>query len=343
VRVAFIINTPGQAHTWKYIIKDLLARGNKVKIVARDYGGTLKILNASGLEYSSFNTFGSRFQRLMGSYKHIQCCYNILKDFVPSLVVGFGLDAAITAKRLKTHCIVFIDNESTYFQNTATKLTVDSIITPLEFKQDFGRKHIRIKSYKELAYLHPNRFSPDISILKYLQVSEGDPYVILRFNIFDAIHDIGKRGFTISEKYKLVDELQKYARVFISPEGHLPHDLKQYELSIPYHKIHDVLWYAKLVIADTGTLGTEAAILGTPTIICNPGVMRFSNFCELESKYGLINIFTNFDIANERVLKWIQEPNLKEQWVNKRNILLKDKMDFTQFVVDYIDNLLKKI
>jgi uncharacterized protein len=343
VRVAFIINTPGQAHTWKYIIKELLAKGNKVKIVARDYGGTLKILDASGLEYSSFNTFGSRFQRLIGSYKHIQCCYNILKESVPSLVVGFGLDAAITAKRLKTHCIVFIDNESTYFQNMATKLMVDSIMTPLEFKQDFGHKHIRVKAYKELSYLHPNHFTPDVSILKYLQVSEGDPYVILRFNSFDAIHDIGKMGFTISEKYKLVDELKNYAKIFISPEGHLPQDLEQYKLSIPYHKIHDVLWYAKLVIADTGTLSTEAAILGTPTIMYNPDVMRFSNFLELDFKYGLLSIFTKFDIANERILKLIQEPNLKEQWDQKRKIMLRDKIDLTRFVVDYIEDLLKKI
>ena len=44
IRALFVINTPAQVYTWENVIKDLLNKGHKVKILARDYESTVKLL-----------------------------------------------------------------------------------------------------------------------------------------------------------------------------------------------------------------------------------------------------------------------------------------------------------
>jgi len=48
----------------------------------------------------------------------------------------------------------------------------------------------------ELAYLHPNYFSPDLSVLELLGVKKGEKYAILRFVKWNANHDLGHTGIT---------------------------------------------------------------------------------------------------------------------------------------------------
>ena len=68
---------------------------------------------------------------------------------------------------------------------------------------DLGRKHIRYNGFHELAYLHPNRFKPDISVLDELKVKEGEKFVILRFVSWNATHDFGQAGLSFDQKKEL--------------------------------------------------------------------------------------------------------------------------------------------
>jgi predicted glycosyltransferase len=191
-----------------------------------------------------------------------------------------------------------------------------------------------------MAYLHPNYFKPDPSIMADLGVNPGERYAVLRFNIFDAVHDIGRSGFTTEDKYELVKELGKHARVFISPEGDLPGDLERYRLPVNYNRIHSVLYYASLLVTDTQTMTTEAAILGSPAVRCNNfvGPGDAGNFIELENKYDLIYSFRSTQQAKEKAIQLIRQDDLKEQWRHKSNRLLKDKIDLTQFMADFIEH-----
>jgi predicted glycosyltransferase len=173
-----------------------------------------------------------------------------------------------------------------------------------------------------------------------LKLKPGEKYVILRFNVFDAIHDIGKHGFSVSDQFSLVKELEKYARVFISPERVLPAELEKYVLPISSDRIHHALFYAQLLVTDTQTMTTEAAVLGTPAVRCNNfvGPNDMGNFVELEQKYDLIYSFPQSGQAIQKALELIQRPDLKAQWEQKRQKLLKDKIDVTRFMVDIIEN-----
>jgi uncharacterized protein len=340
MRLLFIINTPAQAHTWHYIIKELMVRGHDIKILARDYGSTPELLASFGFHFDMLKIKGNGLLRFMTSMDHIRKCYTLSRKFDPNIVIGFGVDAAINAKLMRGDSIVFIDDDPTHFQNNLTKLLGSTILTPNCFLGNLGRKHIRIQGYKELAYLHPNYFKPDPSIYDELKINRGEKYVILRFNVFDAIHDVGIHGFSVTDQFALVKELGKYAHVFISPEGNLHKDLEKCRLPISYNRIHHALYYAQLLVTDTQTMTTEAAVFGTPVIRSNNfvGHINMGNFIELEEKYALIYSFPNPEQAINKAIELIKQPELKEQWAKKRQVVLSDKIDVTKLMIDFIDN-----
>jgi uncharacterized protein len=337
-RLLFIINTAGQAYTWRYLIANLLKKGYPVKVLARDHGYTLDILQASGLEYQAFKTAGAGITRLLTAFVHLQRVYRLVGDFHPSLVIGFGVDAAITAMRLRKPGIVFIDDDHTKVQNKICALYCDAIITPKCFTANLGKRHIRIEGYKEMAYLHPKYFQPDPSILDELGIKRNEKYVVVRLNALSAVHDIGTRSFSTEDKYKLVEALSQYSRVFISAEGRLPAGLQGYRLPTSPTRIHHVLNYARLIITDTGTMATEATMLGTPGIICHPFAKQIGSFKELEREYGLLKVISEPGKAINIALELIQQPNLKEQTIRKSLRLLADKIDVTAFMIDFIEN-----
>lgn len=339
MRLLFFISTPAQFHTWRNLTNNLVNKGHQVKILARDYGSTLTLLKEYGFQHSVYNApSGLKYLKSFELLSHVLGAHKLSRKFDPDIVVGFGVVESITSGLLRKPCIVFADSEPLPLQNLLTKLFASAILTPSCFRKDLGRKHIRIAGYKEFAYLHPNRFTPDPSIYQELGINKEEKYIILRFNAFDAVHDIGRHGFSLADKHRLVKELEKYAKVFISSEGSLPEDLESYKLPTAFHRIHHVIYYAQLLIADTGTMVTEAAVLGTPSILCGSFVGQFGNFMELEQKYDLIYCFQEPNKAIRKVLELIQQPNLKEQWAKKRERLLADKIDVTEFMVWFIEN-----
>lgn len=345
MNILFIINTPAQAYTWIPVIHELTSKGHRVKILARKYGNTVELLNLNDLPSYSFAPIYNRNLRMFEIFIHLQKGYDLVRKFGVDLVAGFGIDATFLAGIIRKPSIIFLDNDPSHFQNNLARMFQGAIITPDCFRADLGKKHVRVKGYKELIYLHPNYFKPDSSIFKELKINRDEKYVILRFNVFDAVHDIGARGFSIFDQHHLVEELSKYAHVFVSPEGNLSDDLEHYRLPVPYSRIHHVLYYAQLLVTDTQTMTTEAALLGTPVVRCNDfvGTNDCGNFIELEQKYNLIfnYRYKNAKQAMNKAVELIKLPHLKEQWIKKSQRLLEDKTDVRQSLANFIDNFPK--
>ncbi len=346
MKYAFFINTPAQVHFWRNIIKILESRGHKVEVLARDYGEALPLFR------KYFNNYFVHSKKSDGPYiKMINFPLDMIRAYKylhvdkPDILLGFGIDSTLISKFLRKPSIVFNDTEpltNAILLSLQVKLLlkyVDVHISPDTFKNDLGIKHLKIRSFKEMAYLHPKYFTPDKSTLDYLGIGDNK-FIILRFNAFDALHDIGHWGFSNENKIKLVKELEKYCRVFISSEKILPAELEPYRIKIPLHKIHDVLYFADLLVSDTQTLTTEAAILGTPAIRCNSfvGENDMGNFIALEKEYGLIFNYKKPEEAIDKAIELIQISNLKNEWSIKREILLKKTIDINTFMVWFIEN-----
>jgi len=346
MKIAVFANTPAQVYFYKNIIKKLEERGHQVKLLVRDYGETIAVVSELKLDYMVYsNPTTSKLGKLLSVPYDVLQAFKELRKFRPDIVTGMGVYDAFTAFLLGAKCIEFEDSEpkvnkiSYSIQFKLYLPFVDAIITPESFRDDLGKKQIRVNSFKELAYLGPNYYKPDESIKGLLGLKGNEEYVLLRFNAFDAMHDFGIVGFNNSDKARLVNELEKYAKVFISSEAGVPDEIKDRVLKIPKSRIHDAIYYSKLIVADTGTMVTEAACLGTPAIMLHSGVKKFGNFVELENKYELIFGYDQgSNQAIEKAVELIKMPNLKEEWKAKRERLLKDKIDITEFMVSFIEN-----
>jgi predicted glycosyltransferase len=176
-----------------------------------------------------------------------------------------------------------------------------------------------------------------------MDINVDDKFILMRFVAWKAGHDITQKGFDLETKLRYVKSLEKYAKVYISSETELPPEFEEYRITIPPEKIHDFMYYAQLLVGDSQTMTTEAALLGTPAVRCNSfvGENDMANFIELENKYDLIYSFSDYEKALDKAISLLQKSDLKEQWAQKREVMLSDKVDVSSFIVDYIDKYSK--
>ena len=84
--------------------------------------------------------------------------------------------------------------------------------------------------YHELAYLHPDHFTPDVDRIRGAELDPSEPILVVRFVSWMPATTSGRSLSAPSEKKILVDRLGSFGRVVISSEKPLPADLEQYAL-----------------------------------------------------------------------------------------------------------------
>ncbi len=342
MRIIVDIGHPAHVHFFKNTIWNLEKKGHQIKVVSRDKDVVIELLDAykiphtvlSTVKHSKVHLFEELFVRESKLYK-------IASQFDPDLIMGIlSPPVAHVAWALGKKSIIFNDTEHAEIAQKMTYPFCDIICTPTSFKKDVGKKQIRYRGYHELAYLHPAYFSPNPAVLSELGVEPGEPFVILRFISWDAHHDVGQHG--ISNKLALIQELEKFGKVFISSEGKLAEEFDRYRIRVPSENIHSLLYYATLCVGEGATMAVESAILGTPSIYVSSLAGTMGNFSELEEKYGLLFNYSDSEAALSKAVELIRDPELKKTWGSKRVALLKDKIDVTKFMVDLIEGLPEK-
>jgi hypothetical protein len=337
MRIVVDINHPAHVHYFKNFIWEMQKRGHEILITASEKDISYTLLDNFGFSYVKIGNYGKSILRKMVNIPILDWkMYRAVKKFNPDIFMGFGsIRAAHVSKLMGKPYIALDDTEHAKWEHLMYVPLTDAILTPSCFRKDLGKKQIRYNGFTELAYLHPKYFTPDPSVLKEIGLSKGDPFIVLRFVSWNASHDIGQKG--IDNKETLVKNFEQYGRVFISSEGPLRKDLRKYELHISPEKIHHVLSFAQLYFGEGGTMATEAALLGTPSIFVSTLSGTMGNFIELEQKYGLVFNFNDPKLAIEKALTLLKAPHLKENWTEKRNELLNDKIDVSAFLVGMIE------
>jgi len=341
MRLIVDICHPAHVHFFKNFIWEMEKLGHHVMITVRDKEITLNLLDNYGFDYKTISKMNKGKIDLIYEFisRDIKLL-NIALEFKPDVMLGIGgTCVAHVSKLTKAWSIIFTDYPL-WYDKAITYPWSDVILTPSSFSSNLGAKHIMMESYKELAYLHPDFFKPDKKIYGMMNLNEYERFVIMRFASFNAVHDAGVFGFDTKTKIKLVNQIQKYARVFIVPAGKLPEELNKYKIQFPIEKIHDALYYADLLISDSQTMTTEAAVLGTPVVRCNSwvGAKDAMNFVELEEKYKLIYNFKNPELAIDKCIELLGITDIKNLWKKKREILLADKINVTKFLMWLTEN-----
>jgi uncharacterized protein len=344
MKILFDIGHPAHVHVFKNAIRDLRLRGHEITIVTKDKEVTIDLLKKFGFDYINLGKpgkglFGKAHSLIYFDYK----LYKIAQKIKPDLLIGMGSPYLGHVSRLiqKPH-ISFWDTENAGLLIFLTYPFANTICTPSCFLKSLGDRQVLYQGYKELAYLHPQQFTPDPSVLDELGLSKNEIFIIVRFISWAASHDVGLKG--VSDPVQMVKELEKFGRVFVSSETVPDKKLEKNKLKITPEKFHSLLAFSQLYIGEGGTIATEAAILGTPAIHiesdshgiatgCNIG-----NFRELRDKYGLMFFYPDEKAALNKAKEILSDPNSKLEWQKKRERLLKDKIDVTAWMIHFIEN-----
>ena len=337
MRYLVFTNTPAHVHLYHNVVEKLIDEGHEILVLARDFGCTLELLEWYDLPYEVYGqcdtTPYSLFARLPAHYARI---LRTSRLFNPDIVFGMGGYAAPAGAVTGAQTIFVVDSEPTTIDHYLSRPVANAILTPSAFRKDLGSKHYVFDGFKEIAYLHPETFSPDSSVREELGVGD-DPFAIVRFNAFGSHHDVGEGGFTPDERRHLITSLSEHVDIVVSDEGD---DLNFEDLPArPFDahpaQLHDALAEASLLVADTQTMVTEAALLGTPAVRSNSWVGEddMGNFLELE-EHDLIFNLRDLNTVLETTEKLLAAEDTAERWQHRRQEYLKGKVNLTDLLVD---------
>lgn len=321
-------------------------RGHEIKVTARDKDVTFQLLDAYHIPFEPVGTMkGGKINLLLEWIDRDIKIVKIAKKFKPDILMGVLNPAIVHAgKIISKKSIIFTDSEPEVVKYPIADLITtpfaDVILTLSSVRHDYGKKEVRVNSYKELAYLHPQLFTPNPSVLDTIGLKKGEDFVLLRFVAWGAYHDLDQAGLAIREKRAFIERIEPYARVFISSESKLPEEFEKYRIPIKPEQMHDLLYFAKLLVCDSQTMTTEAAMLGTPAIRINSfvGNHDMGNFVELEEKYGLIYNYREPEMAIRKVVELLKITDLKKDTGEEKKRIFQEKINITEFMVWFVEN-----
>jgi len=330
-------------HLFHNLYVHLVSEGHHVYVTTKNITSVVTLLNQFKISFINLGDkpdgfFNKVTRQLYFTKKIIQ----IVRQKQIDICLGVSVSIAQASLFTKMKSIVLDDDD---FQATpvfalASHTFASHILVPDCSNTLSLKKILKYPGYHELSYLHPNIFKPDKNVLLELELKEGEHFFILRFNAFKAHHDIGIKGLSEENKHLLVDKLSKYGKVFISGEANLEPEFQKYQLPTSSEKIHSVLYFATMLISDSQTMTSEAAVLGTPALRMNSFVGRISYLEEQEKKYGLTYGFLpdNYNGLLSKIDELLSIPNLKNEWHKRQLKMLQDKIDVTAFLVWFVEN-----
>lgn len=335
--VVVTIQHPSNVHFFRNAITEFRSRGDDVHVFAREKDIACELLDEYGIEYQLLAGGSSNLYELAKVQAKYE--YEILKrvrSLQPDVLLAVS-EPAITHASTCFDCqsILFTDTEHATIQNYLAYPFADVICTPESYWDDLGNKQVSYPGFHQLAYLHPDRFSPNPRVLDHVDADEDDRLAVLRLVSWDAAHDIGQQG--IGGVETLVEGLERSGvRVLITSETELPASLEDRRVDLPVHQILDLLYYANLFIGESGSMAIESAVLGTPTIYVSSlsaGVLE-----KLESWYGLL--FSHAQNPPPQQLLGEATTILETDssiWESRRQRLLEENVDTTEFILEVVD------
>jgi predicted glycosyltransferase len=336
MNILISIEHPAHVHLFKNFIWALEKKHNIV-IVAFDKDITIDLLDKYGFKYINLKSYGKTLiaKGLKMPLMSLKIGWIALKYKI-DILMGVSIFAAQAGFLTRKKSYIFTDTEHAREQIALFKPFATKIYTPDCFLDDLGKKQVRYPGYHELAYLHPKRFKPNPDVLKELGINIGEKFFVVRFVSWNASHDIGLKSLSFENQKKLVDLLSQHGRIIISSEKPLQSYFEPYRMSVCPTKMHDLLYYATMYIGEGGTMASEAAVLGTYSILVNP--LKAGTFEELKTKYRLLVQEVDTEKVIVKIKDFLNRKEILSNFISQHEIFLKDKIDVTGYFLKEIYN-----
>ena len=345
MKVIIYLNHPAHFQLFKVVFKNLETAKVDYLVVSKKKDVLDDLLINHGISYRNVQAEergNSKLAMINAVINRGIRLFNIVREYRPDLIIGTAFELAHIGKILGIPFISVNEDDanviplwSKYSYPYAT-----AILSP--FVCDNGKwndKSLKYPGYHELAYLHPEHFTPSREVVESY-FSMDRPYVIMRFARLTAHHDSGISGINKDIASRLVNILKPHANIYITSERKLENEFEPYRLHINPLDIHHVMAFAKIYIGDSQTMAAEAGVLGIPFVRFNDFVGRIGYLSELEDKYKL-----GFGIKTDRpdqlystVKELIETPDLTEVYNERRAVMLNEKINTADFLTWFIQN-----
>ncbi len=348
MKILVYLGHPAHFYLFRNTILKLEEDGHEVKILIKKKDILQELLQQAGLPFYNILEEGrkdSKIGILIGTIKRILRLSRFCRSYKPDVLTGTSVENSYVGSF--RHCPVINVNEDDaqavplYAKLSYPKASV--VLSPVVCDNGkWNEKSVKYASYHELAYLHPNHFSPDKQVVeKYFPVDK--PYFIIRFAKLKAHHDSGIKGINAEIAQKLIDILKPFGRIYITSERELEPQFEPYRIKINTLDMHHVMAFSSLYIGDSQTMAAEAGVLGVPFVRFNDFVGRIGYLRELEEVYHLgFGIKASEQGAEEKMYATVREllamPNREEVWQARRQKMLSEKIDYAQFLTWFIEN-----
>jgi len=333
------INHPVDVNYFKNAAKELANKGHRIIITYRLRGKLESIIN---FELGEFNPikigkhYSTFFAKIIAQLKRDLVFLFFHKKNMVDLSVCFGPTNAISSWLNKIPYLAFEDDFEYkipfYHANIfATRHIMPSYIC-------VKKKNIyNYKGLKELAYLHPNYFTPTIEELKNYDLKPYR-YVFIR------------KVANVSLNYKKEDNLNIIViknikklglKILLSLEDEKMKNYFKDECIIldePVNDIYSLMKYAKFTISSGDSMARESCLLGTPTIYTGSRDMAVNKelidiggmFKEntIEKILNRINYLSKNE-ARHRIEKLVKYKIMNE-WDDPTKVILKHINDFVK-------------
>ena len=290
------LSHPAHFHYYHYAMLNWMEHGHKVIVVIKTKDILEQLVKGAGITYYNINDKAHRGSKLgviwdmfVRDWKILKICLREKID----LLTGSSAEVAHIAWLLRKLGVCTGEDDAkvipNYVKCTAPFLYDNCIrLCPTVCGSERMEQYtVRYPSYHELAYLHPNHFTPDKEVVEAYGIDTSKPYFIMRFASLKAHHDDGIKGINTEVAQNLMDILSPHGQIYITSERELEPQFKPYRIRINPLDMHHVMAFASLYIGDSQTMAAEAGVLGTPFVRFNDFVGRIGYLRELEDVYQL--------------------------------------------------------
>ena len=332
MKILFDINHPAHVHLFKNSISWLSGNGYEVIVTSRDKDLTTELLDLEGISHiciskASTSIIGNLAELSLRSLKILQL------HMKHNFTLAIGTSASIGHLSIFSRVVSLNFNEDDdsivpLYALAAYPFSTKIINPRCVNYTKWSKKRIFHDSLHELAYLHPNNFTPDINILSKYGLAPQS-YVVIRKSSLKAHHDSNAKGID-NDLWDKVLKITGNIEQVLSIEGQKSHQISPEDM-------HHILAFSKLVFSDSQTVTAEAAVLGVPSIRINSFVDRISYISELEKKYNMAYGFLPGQETEclEKLRNMLSQDPLSD-FQKKRSAFLKDKEDMNEFIINTI-------
>lgn len=346
MRIVIDIAHPAHVHFYRHLYGELIDAGHEVTVASRAKEMTLDLLDHYGIPHVPLAPLarGGLLSRGMELAKRDLGLVKLIRRTGSQLVLTRN-PAGVQAARLSGAFGIFDtdDGRAVGIHFHAAYPFAHLITSPECLSDDFGRRHRRYRGFKAMAYLHPDRFTPDPKIRERLGLAAGEPLFVVRFSAHDASHDRAVEGIQPEARQTLVAELAAAGPVVVSDEGTGAAGPDGADTAVPSALFHDVLAAADLCVGDSQSVAAEAALLGTPALRCSSFTGRVDYLRVLEEDYGLVRNYRPGDESRLLVDVRAALSELgcqRDEMKMRHRRLLADCEDVTTWYRDLVDGLL---